>query len=272
LGAPREPAPNGRDRGELCWLLIRSFFDSRRQFIGIFERYEGIVSRFASHLATDRSRLKLPADEVLDLLDLRSLEALRDQVVAGLKSTSHDLFRARDETDRFDHLVSNIYHELSILKEEHYTLKEEHLRHDRREYDRFFREISEFYPKRLRHIRHLYSRALKRLTELLPEMGRERILIRSLHLLGEAHLGTEFPGGMPGFYRRMYPDGGEVEGYLAVARSFRASGFLKEALAAYRHALVAAGPGKARHAARTEEARAGVSSTEALLAEVGGAD
>jgi hypothetical protein len=268
LGAPRGPARNGRDRGELWWLLLRSFFASRRQFIAIFDRYEHSVARFAEDLETDRSRLKLPADEVLDLLDLRSLEILRDEVVAGLKSTSHELFRGRDETDRFDHLVSNIYHELSILKEEHYTLKEEHLRHDRHEYDRFFREISEFYPKRLRHIRNLYSRAQRRLADLLPQMGGERILIRSLYLLGEEHLGRDYPGGISGLYRRMYPEGGEVEGCLTVARSFCSSGFLEEALEAYRRARAA---GRGTRSSRMQEAQSGISELEARIAEFDGA-
>ncbi len=231
---------NGRNRGELQWQLIRTFFRSRRQFLAIFERYEVKVLGFAESLKIDRSRLRLPAGELLGLLDFRSLEELRDREVLSLKQTAHDLFRGRDRTDALDHDVSNIYHELSILKEEHYTLKEEHLLLGPAEYNRFFREVSEYYPKRLRHVLRLYSRALRRLEELLPQMAREQILVRSLYLFGTDLLEGQYPGGLAGIYEKMYRTGGEAEGLAAAARSLTESGFTEEALRAWRQAEDAA--------------------------------
>jgi hypothetical protein len=228
---------NGRNRQELQWQLLRTFFRSRSSFLKLFNSYEERVASFAEKLATDRSRLKLPADELQSLLDFKSLEELRDREILKLKEIAHELFRAKDSTDRLDHFISNIYHEISILKEEHYTLKEDFVRMDQREYDRFFREVAEFYPKRLRHVKNLYQKALRRLEEILPEMSGERIVVRSLFLFGEDLLVGAYRNGLKGLYSHMYPDLGDVGGYAVAGRSFLESGFTEEALQAFRAAL-----------------------------------
>jgi len=230
-----DPA-NGENRRELQWKLFRSFFRSRATFLELFERYEERVKAFSEKLKPDRTRLRLNVDDLQTLLDFKSLEELRDREIHTLKETAHRIFRGADATDRFDHHVSTIYHELSILKEEHYTLKEDFLRADKKEYDLFFREVAEFYPKRLRHIRNLYRKALRRLEELLPLVARQRILIRSIYLFGEDLLRGSYRQGLAGLYRKMYPQGGAAEAYVEVGRSFLDSGFEEEALEAFRKA------------------------------------
>lgn len=261
---------NGTNRHELKWQLIRSFFRSRSRFLRLFDRYERLVLGFAEELKTHRARLKLPADELLTLLDFKSLEELRDGELRTVKQIAHELFRGPDATDRFDHFVSTIYHELSILKEEHYTLKEDYVRLDQREYDRFFREVAEFYPKRLRHTRNLFGKALRRLEELLPSINTEQILVRSLFLFGEELLAGQYPRGLVGLYRRMYPEGGDIEGYAVAARSFAESGFEVEAAEAFRLAERAARRKRRRPPARvldlldrTREVIAGVEAARA---------
>jgi len=224
---------NGGNRQELLWQLFRSFFRSRSAFLTLFERYEARVMEFAEKFEIDRTRLRVSADDLLTLLDFKSLEELRDREILTLKQTAHVLFRGPDATDMFDHHVSNIYHELSILKEEHYTLKEDFLRLDKKEYDRFFREVAEFYPKRLRHIKNLYGKALRRLESLLPEMTKERVLIRSLFIFGDDLLEGSYRGGLPALYRKMYPRLGAARAYAEVGKSFVESGFEEEALAAF---------------------------------------
>jgi len=224
---------NGGNRQELLWQLFRSFFRSRSAFLTLFERYEARVLEFAEKFKIDRTRLRVSADDLLTLLDFKSLEELRDREILTLKQTAHVLFRGPDETDMLDHHVSNIYHELSILKEEHYTLKEDFLRLDKKEYDRFFREVAEFYPKRLRHIKNLYGKALRRLETLLPDMVKERVLIRSLFIFGEGLLEGNYRGGLSALYRKMYPGLGAAEAYAEAGRSFLESGFDEEAMAAY---------------------------------------
>jgi hypothetical protein len=234
------PAQSGGNRHELKWQLIRSFFRSRSRFLRLFDRYEARVLAFAERFKTDRSSLKLGVEDLLTLFDYKSLEALRDREVLTLKETAHELFRGADETDRFDHYVSNIYHELSILKEEHYTLKGEFVRTDAREYDRIFREADEFYPKRLRHLRNLYKKALRRLEELLPNFAHERILVRSIYLFGGELVAENYPRGLKGLYAKMYPEFADAEGFAVAGDSFFGSGFLEEARDAYALALPAA--------------------------------
>ena len=261
---------NGRNRHELKWQLFRAFFRSRAAFLALFERYEARILSFAESFGTDRTRLKLSADDLLSVLDLKSLEELRDRQILRLKETAHELFRGEDSTDRFDHYVSNIYHEISILKEEHYTLKEDFVRSDQREYDRLFREVSEFYPKRLRHVRNLYGKALRRLEALLPGMAREKVVLRSIYLYGDELLKDSYRGGLVGLYRRMYPEGGEVEAYSLVGNSFLEAGFEEQALAAFRKAAEAARHRRRRKKSEridqlVEEARRKVQEIQASL-------
>lgn len=234
-----------RDRstapGERRWLLLRSFYSSWKRFLRLFENYESRVAEFTRRYRTDREQLRLEPDDLATLIDFKALEDLRDREVSLLRQTSHDLFRSSDATDRFDHSVSIIYHELSALKEEHYTLREEFVRKETIEYDLFYREVNEYYPKRLRHIRNLYEKADRRLRQLLPAMQGDVVVVRSLHMFGEDLVGGLLPGGLADLYGSMYA-GGPVQAHAEAASSFRKSGFLEEALEAYEACLAAEGP------------------------------
>ncbi|MHC4924663.1 MAG: hypothetical protein ACYTG4_11405, partial [Planctomycetota bacterium] len=143
----------GFGKDERRWLLLRSFFSSWRRFKGLFEEYERRVNEFSEKFKTKRQSLKLVPEDLASLIDFKALEDLRDREVSLLREVSHELFRLPDRTDRFDHSISIIYHELSALKEEHYTLREEFVHEESIEYDLFYREVNQYYPKRLRHIR-----------------------------------------------------------------------------------------------------------------------
>jgi hypothetical protein len=109
----RESATSPEERR---WLLLRSFYTSWRRFLRLFEDYERRVGEFSERYQTERSLLRLDPDDLATLIDFKALEDLRDREVSLLREISHDLFRTRDATDRFDHHVSIIYHELSALK------------------------------------------------------------------------------------------------------------------------------------------------------------
>ncbi len=224
------------DPEERRWLLIRNFLSSWKRFLGIFEEYERRVKGFSDRYKTERARLRLSPDDLASLIDFRALEDLRDREVSLLREISHDLFRSPDATDRFDHHVSIIYHELSALKEEHYTLREEFVREERIEYDLLYREVNQYYPKRLGHIRNLYQKADRRLRQLLPGMSEDRVLVRSAYLFGPGLVEGLYPGGMAEFYAAMYA-GGAAEGLAAAGDSFREAGFLAEAEEAYGRCL-----------------------------------
>lgn len=258
------------DPEERRWLLLRTFLTSRKRFLGIFEEYERRVKGFSDRYKTERSRLRLSPDDLASLIDFRALEDLRDREVSLLREISHDLFRSPDATDRFDHHVSIIYHELSALKEEHYTLREEFVREERIEYDLLYREVNQYYPKRLGHIRNLYEKADRRLRQLLPGMASDRVLVRSLYLFGRDLLDGVYPGGIGEFYAAMYP-GGAAEAYAAAGDSFREAGFRVEAEEAYGRCL-AAGGGAARGKGARLATRIRAGAAESLAAlKAGGA-
>jgi hypothetical protein len=209
------------------WELLKTFFVSKRLFIHQWEMYEEKVRAYSRRLGVDRENLKLSAEEVGELLDLKALETLRDAYLVNLKEMSHRMFRSSDSTDTFDRLVSNIFHETSILKEEHYSLKSfgpyqcETNSND----DSILDEVHEFFPRRVRKIRSLFEKARQRIEQLLPQQTSDTILIRSVYLYGENVLSPFFEGPREGFYRKMYPEGGAFEGFYRVGRSFFDSGF-----------------------------------------------
>ena len=253
---------------ERRWILLRSFYSSWKRFLLLFEEYERRVKAFTVRYRTERSRLRLSPDDLLTLIDFRALEDLRDREVSLLRETSHDLFRSPDATDRLDHLVSIIYHELSALKEEHYTLREEFVREEQIEYDLFYREVSEYYPKRLRHIRNLYEKADRRLRKLLPGMAEDRVVVRSLYLFGPGLLRGVFPGGLDDVWCSMYR-GGVLEALVAAGDSFLASGFREEAEEAYARAeATAAGAREGAKGSARKRLERTVNEVRARLAEI----
>ena len=244
------------DPEERRWLLIRNFYSSWKRFLAIFEEYERRVKGFSDRYKTERSRLRLSPDDLASLIDFRALEDLRDREVSLLREISHDLFRSPDATDRFDHHVSIIYHELSALKEEHYTLREEFVREERIEYDLLYREVNQYYPRRLGHIRNLYVKADRRLRQILPDMASDRVLVRSAYLFGADLFAGIYAGGIAEFYGAMYA-GGAAEGYAAAGDSFRLAGFRAEAEEAYGRCLAVEGaPGRGKAARLVSRIRA----------------
>jgi hypothetical protein len=225
---------------ERRWMLLRSFYRSYSSFHALFDEYERRVLAFTTKYRLDRKELKLRPEELLSLFDSHALLALRDGDLASLREISHKLFR-RERPDPFDSHVSNIYHEVSILKEEEWTLREQAADEDPKEYERYYREVNIYYPKRLRHVRNLYEKARKRLEKLLPAMSRETIVVRSAYLFGGDLFRDVYDGGLEEFYRHLYPDAGALAGYTVAADSFYDGGFGREAAEAYEKALAAAG-------------------------------
>jgi hypothetical protein len=225
---------------ERRWLLLRSFYQSYRSFHALFDQYERRVSSYAERYGRDRKDLKLSPEELSTVFDPHALAALRDGELSVLREMSHRLFRPAGVPDRFDTYVSGIYHEVSLLKEEHWTVREEAMHADESEYERYYREVNVYYPKRLKHVRNLYGRARRRLEQLLPQMGRHRIMVRSVYLFGERLVQGVYDAGLEELYDHMYPGGGAATGYALAAESFLEGGFGPEAVSAFERAIAAA--------------------------------
>ena len=215
------------------WDLIAAFFRARSLFMKVYQDYEGRVLRHAKERGVDRESLRLDAKGVSELLDLKVLADLRDRHLTPLKDIAHDLFRLADATDVFDRYVHDVFHEISILKEEHLKVYSfapdyEHLEEDE-EVKAALDEVHQLFPHKVHHVHALFLKAKQRLEQILPGYGGDRILIRSLYLFGETLLADAYDGGLEEFYGFLYPDLGEVEAYFQVGSSFLASGFLQQA-------------------------------------------
>jgi len=222
--------------------MVRAFYRSYRAFHALFDSYERRVEAFVGLYGKDRREIKLAPDELLSLFDSHALSALRENELVRLKDSAHQLFRGLDAPDPFDSHVTNVYHEVSILKEEHWTVLEDVMRADRRAYDRYYREVNVYYPRRLRHVRNLYNKARSRLESvLLPAFSRNKIMVRSVYLFGERLVHGVYDGGLDELYGFMYPNGGALTGYTLAADSFLDGGFRDEAAEAYGRALAILG-------------------------------
>jgi hypothetical protein len=227
---------------KLIWDVVALFYKAKKIFTRQRENYERMVTNYARKKSVDRRDLHLGTREVAGLLDFKVIEELRNSFLRELKRLAHLMFRTEETTDLFDKYVSDIYHEVSILKEEHYTVMtyapayEEGLHPDLTERDKILDEVHEFFPRKLEQIRNLFEKAEARLEELLPAHAKDRIFVRSLYLFGTDILKDVRKDGLEGLYKKVYQAGGAVEGYLTVARSFYESGFNEQADAALKKA------------------------------------
>ena len=224
--------------GALVWDFLYAFFAGRRAFHAVFRRYEARVLRFARDQGVHRDDLVLRPGELARLFYPKRLQHLRDERLVPLRTYAHALFRESGVVEPLDTTCSHVFHELSILLEEHQSVvRFQHLS-DPRRYEQVFEEVSGYYPTRLRRIRRLFADGLRRLEELLPVWAKDRVVVRSSYLFGARVVrGAWDEPGLEGLYARMYPEGRAVEGYLEAGRSFAASGFHPEARAALESCL-----------------------------------
>jgi hypothetical protein len=234
---PQVNGPNPQVNGPLVWDFLTAFFASRRGFLSVFRRYEARVLRFAREAGVHRDDLVIGPAELATLFYPRRLRHLRDRRFAPLRELAHALFRESGIAEPLDTTCSHVFHEMSILMEEHESVvRFQHLS-DPRRYEQMFEEVRGYYPVRLRRIRRLLADGLRRLEELLPAWGRDRVVVRSVYLFGDRMLKGAYEEGLPRLYAHLYPRGGAAEGYLEAARSFAASRFRDEAREAAARAL-----------------------------------
>ncbi len=219
-------------RGSALWDFLYTFITARRVFLSIFKRYERRVLKAARERGVDRSDLVLPPQQLWKLFHLRRLELLRDQRLGPLRELSQQIFGDSGDEGLMDAYCGHMYHEISILSEEHQSVGRFVRHHDPRRYRALFEEVSGYYPTRLRRVKRFFASGMKRLDELLPRWSSERVVIRSTYLFGDRLARLAYGRGREALYQRMYPRGGAIRGYLTAARSFMDSGFTPQAGAA----------------------------------------
>ena len=128
----------------LPWAILECHYVSRAAFLAVFKAYEGRVTRLVKERGIPRDKLKLDPTETRDLFDTWRLNELIEKNLVSLREVSHAFFREQDVPEPYDSKVSRIYHELSILKEEHLSVRDfPRGGGGSREFARLFREVSE---------------------------------------------------------------------------------------------------------------------------------
>jgi hypothetical protein len=263
---PGAPTEDGRV-GEALWDFIASFVAARWTFLSIYDRYERRVLRAAKTLGVKRESLVLPPLGLFKLFHLRRMDLLRDYRLKPLRNLAQRVFEDAENEELLDVYCSHIYHEFTILSEEHRSVGRFLRIHDNRRYRQPFEEVSGYYPMRLRRIRRLFTGGLRRIEILLPEWSRYRVVVRSMHLFGDRLARKTYGEGIDVFYRRMYPLGGPIQGHLEAARSFLDSGFLIQARGAVEESLGSAAALTRRRALERPE-REALQQAEDLAGEI----
>ena len=225
-----------QDLGQRIWTIVELFYRSHTAFRELFESYEERVLSYTRLTGRPREELRLKSDELGNLLDLKSLERLRDDYIQKLKDLCHLVFRWQDQTDLLDRYVSDIFHEISILKEEHYNVKVYGPLYERDSAEVELRHILDDaharFPQELSHIRYLFGQAQLRLEEHLSSFREMELFNRSLFMHADGFVQQAYPEGIARFYKLMFP-GGALEGYYTVGLSFYLAGFREQAAQAF---------------------------------------
>ena len=248
-----------------AWDLVTAFYETRRLFLVQYEAYESTVLGLAAERGVDRSQLQLPALEVSQLLDFDKLDHMYHRHLVPLRELSAEVFRDGGQADLFDIYVVDIFHEISILREEHVEVTAYGVQRadvDRGDEEALSRgvlqvlsEVHEYFPKRLHRVHKLFEKAEQRLRTLVGRFADNQVFVRSLYLFSADVLPE---GELEAFYRSVYP-GGMAEGLVVAARSFRDGGFAD---------LAAEALGRARELLGEEDAEL-LAEAEALGAQLG---
>ena len=240
-------------RGQ-AWRVLRLHHASRNAFLKVYKAYEARVAALVKERGVPREKIKLDAQETERLFDTKRLNDLIDANVVLLREASHAYFRDQDVVEPYDSKVSRVYHELSILREEHLSVRNFPKGGSPREFARHFREVSEYYPRRLRRVRDLVARAQKRLDDLLPRFKDEAIVLRSAYLFREELWPDNPRAGLGRFLTKMYTEGA-AHGFLRIARSFFKAGFFTHAAECARMGAAAAGKEAQARTTRAKQVR-----------------
>ena len=229
-----------QERHQNFWTIVELYYRSHIIFRQQYDRYEEHVVHYSKQLGLHRLDLRLNPEDLAGLLDLKALERLRDENLHKLKDLCHLVFRGQDRTDILDRYVSDIFHEISILKEEHYNVKTYAPQYARDaaevELKYILDEAHGLFPQKLNQIRFLFGKAQARMEELLSSFRKIKIFTRSLYLYRDDFVREAYEDGIRQFFRHMYPEGGPLEGFYEVGQGFFESGFYPQALEAYRFA------------------------------------
>jgi hypothetical protein len=231
-----EPIWVEQEHAHQAWRIIHLFYRAFGEFARQHAAYDAEVERLAAERGIARENLRLQASELGNLFDFKSFEVLRDQTLFELKNLCHQVFRGQNATDPLDRFVSDIFHEISILKEEHYTVKMYATAYqeaqDVEPLQSILDDAHEIFPRKVQQVDRLFLRAREVMERYLASFAKYPIVLRSLFLERHGFVAAAYADGVREFFRWMYPCG-PIEGFYRVARSFEGGGFIGEAREGY---------------------------------------
>ena len=216
------------------WTIVERFYRALKLFMEQHDRYEGKVADHVKALKQPREDIRLDQVGLSELLHFKKLENIRDAYLLPLKDACHVLFRSRDSTDFLDRLVHDIFHEISILKEEHYNILtyapgQKPDDPEREEMTAILDEVHALFPLKVHRLKHLFEVARGRIEQILPRYRDNVVLIRSLFLHRDGFVAEAYDGGLLHFYKLLYGEDRLFDGFRAVGDSFYHSGFYQQA-------------------------------------------
>ncbi|MCD5397654.1 hypothetical protein LR003_01805 [candidate division NPL-UPA2 bacterium] len=210
---------HGRE-AESFWSIVENFYTAGAIIGNKYGKLMG-ARKTSPEDALEKIALSSPT------IGFKKLEALRDSILYPLKEASHELFRdeSTNITYPFDKYISDIFHEVSIVKEEayqliqigDYQLKKRTGRVGEKVEKRIVLKAKKDIAGKMRNIHTLFREAETELVILLKQQNRTKSVIRSLYLSAEEIFGDK--EGLEILYEKIY-DLGAFEGYLTVAESF----------------------------------------------------
>lgn len=220
------------------WKIVKEFLLSYNLFDRVFKDYHIRLERFRKEYFEKGRVFKPTPQEISSLFEFRKLDRLRNTHLFALKECSHEMFRAKEQHVEFDLYVSEIFHEISILKEFEYNLEHYILRH--RDDDMLvgeeLQESQNVFELKVRRTTQLFEKSLEKLHEILYENRFDKILIRSLYFADKHLFPDVYSGGLNDVLKVMHKKNTSAAGYYVMAVNFSCGGFFTQARLALRRA------------------------------------
>ena len=210
------------------WSIIKVFFQSFTFYNNLEKNFREKVSVFKSD---STGRIIYPFEAFIEFLDTKELAQLRDTYLIDLRELSHAEFRGRKKMERFDIYISEIFHEVSILKEQKFILEHYFQRKDQMYPEMINQMLSqtyELFETKMEHVKVLFNSAKSRLEEIAPTYRNDDFILRTLYLKGAKEFQEFYKDPVKNILDLMFIEGGYSEGYLAIACSFCSGGFFEQ--------------------------------------------
>lgn len=210
------------------WRMIKVFYNAFNFFRKLENNFKENVRKPIANAMNKKSILY---ETFIEHLEPTELEDLRDTYLVELRNLSHTEFRSRKKMERFDIYISEIFHEVSILKEQKFILDHYFQRKDlisQSAIQQMLRQTFELFETKMDHIAFLFKNAKVRLEEILPIYRNDDFILRNLYLEGPRLLKNFYQDPIKETLNFMFIEGGFSSGMIAIASSFSLGGFFEQ--------------------------------------------